>query len=171
MLLLGGETANTFLNPSPAQIREKESAETLAMLDKRIGERTCIFAEVDRVEGPEAASRPDGTTPAPVVQMGSYNCFTPEDDFDLSAWYAQNRLPELGRMPGAVCTRKLVSAAGWAKHSIFYEFVSLDVVKAHFPRSDKLISGENDWSYEVVKRLLHAPGSPTLAQRIWPAVS
>ena len=51
------------------------------------------------------------------------------------------------------------------------EFVSLDVVKAHFPRSDKLISGENDWSYEVVKRLLHAPGSPTLAQRIWPAVS
>ncbi len=168
LLLFGAATPEAFLNPSPAQLLEAHSGETRAMLAKRIGARTCILTEVDRVNGPDAATRAIGGVPAPVLQMGTFNCFTPEDDFDLSAWYAQDRLPAMKYMPGCVGARKLVSAAGWAKHSIFYEFSSLEKVLSHFPRADKLIAGENDWSYRVCQRLLHAPGSPTRGRRIWP---
>tara|TARA_Y100000590_G_scaffold468724_1_gene652790 strand:+ start:489 stop:1229 length:741 start_codon:yes stop_codon:yes gene_type:complete len=170
LLLIGGLSCDVFLNPNPTQILERETKDTIDMLQKRVGERACIFTEVDRVKGPDAHTRADGGVPAPIIQMGSYNCFTPEDDFDLSSWYAQHRLPEMKHMRGAVGARKLVSAAGWAKHSIFYEFSSLDKVVKYFPRADILMEGENDWTYHVCKRLLHAPGSPTRAKRIWPVV-
>ena len=170
LLLFGGTSAEVFLSPNPAQLAETYSDETKAMLAKRIGERTGIFTEVDRVNGPDAAKRAVGGVPAPILQMGTFNCFTPEDDFDLSSWYAQDRLPAMKYMRGCVGTRKLVSVAGWAKHSIFYEFSSLEKVLEHFPRADKLFPGENDWSYHVCQRLLHAPGSPTRGKRIWPPV-
>ena len=170
LLLFGAASAEVFLSPNPAQLAETYSDETKAMIAKRIGERTGIFTEVDRVNGPAADTRAVGGVPAPIVQMGAFNCFTPEDDFDLSSWYAQDRLPAMKYMRGCVGTRKLVSVAGWAKHSIFYEFASLEKVLAHFPRADKLFPGENDWSYHVCQRLLHAPGSPTRGKRIWPPV-
>lgn len=170
LLLFGAASSEVFLNPAPAQVMAAQDEKTKAMLAKRIGERAGVFTEADRVSGPDAALRATGAAPAPVLQMGTYNCFTPEDDFDLSAWYAQDRLPAMKYMPGCVGARKLVSVAGWAKHAIFYEFSSLEKVLAHFPRADKLIPGENDWSYRACRRLLHAPGSPTRGRRIWPPV-
>ena len=117
LLLFGAASAEVFLSPNPAQLAETYSDETKAMIAKRIGERTGIFTEVDRVNGPAADTRAVGGVPAPIVQMGAFNCFTPEDDFDLSSWYAQDRLPAMKYMRGCVGTRKLVSVAGWAKHS------------------------------------------------------
>ncbi|MFC1491837.1 hypothetical protein ACFLQ0_04535 [Nitrospinota bacterium] len=167
--MFGGESTYTFMNPSLAQLAEKESAETREMLGRRIGARTCIFAEETRVEGPEIARRPSGTVPGPVIEMGSFNLKAPEDELEMGAWYAQLRLPALERMRGCIGVRKLVSSSGWAKHSILYEFVSTDVLE-HFPGINLVQGAEKEWSIRVVGTLYHAPGSPTIGKRIWPPV-
>jgi hypothetical protein len=66
-------------------------------------------------------------------------------------------------MTGAVGARKLVSISGWAKHAILYEFVTMEERDQYFVDTDR------DWSGRVVENLIHAPGSPTLGTRIWPA--
>ena len=73
------------------------------------------------------------------------------------------RLPLMEPMTGAVGARKLVSISGWAKHAILYEFVSIEANQKYFVDNDR------DWTGKVIKNLIHAPGSPTLGQRIWPA--
>ena len=91
------------------------------------------------------------------------------DEDELAAWYAQWRLPCMQKMPGCVRVRKLVSVAGWAKHAIVYEFTSVAA------RNDQFLDHERDnpkmeaWTDQVVRKLVHAPGSPNLARRIWPA--
>ena len=90
--------------------------------------RSCIFTEETRVDGPEAASRPPGTVPGLIIEMGTFNPMSLEEEFELGAWYAQVRLPDLAPMPGCLGVRKLVSTAGWAKHSILYEFVSTEAL-------------------------------------------
>ncbi len=66
-------------------------------------------------------------------------------------------------MTGAVGARKLVSISGWAKHAILYEFVTMEERDQYFVDTDP------DWSSKVVANLIHAPGSPSLGTRIWPA--
>ena len=168
-VMFGGESAYTFMNPSFAQLAKEESAETREMLGRRLGARTCIFTEEIRLEGPEIARRPPGTVPGPVIQMGSFNLKSPEDELEMGTWYAQLRLPALERMQGCIGVRKLVSSSGWAKHSILYELVSTDVLE-HFPGIKLLQGAEKEWSIQVVGTLDHMPGSPMIAERIWPPV-
>lgn len=169
ILLFGAESSYVFMNPSLADYAQKESAETREMLGMRIGVRSGIFTEETRVEGPAAASRPPCTTPGPVILMGSFALGSLEDERKMGAWYAQVRLPDLTRMPGCIGARKLVSSAGWADHSMFHEFVSLDVMK-QFPGPWNLPEGPiKERSIRAAASLLHAPGSPNTARCIWPA--
>ena len=65
-------------------------------------------------------------TPAPCIQLGSFNSGSPEDEDELLAWYADYRLPAMGEMPSSIGMRKLASVSGWAKHGVMYEFTSLE---------------------------------------------
>ena len=40
-----------------------------------------------------------------------------------------------------------------------------------FVEHEKANPKMEQWTDDVVRKLVHAPGSPNLAQRIWPAVS
>ena len=132
---MGAATPHTFFNPSLAQLERQQDSETREMLALRQGTRTCILTEVDRVDGPEIIKRPAGTTPGPVIQMGAFNMQTIDDEFELAAWYAQDRLMAIAGMRGAIGARKMVSIAGWAKHSVLYEFIS------HEARDKEFIKG------------------------------
>ena len=71
-------------------------------------------------------------------------------------------MPRLKEMTGCVGARNLVSVAGWAKHAIMYEWISLESLKENFTTETI------ERSRNAVKSLIHAPGSPTLGERIWP---
>ena len=99
--------------------------------------------------------------------MGSFVTVLPEDDFELGAWYRQSRLPAVTNTPGCIGARKLVSVAGWANHSILYEFTSFGSFEARPGTDDK----PNEWAgRHVLSYVIHAPGSPSVGKRIWPAV-
>ena len=159
LLLYGAENPHTFVDPSPAELAASMTAETRALLGRRIAPRSCIFVEVARVNGPEAKTRAPGITPGPVIQLGTFNINALENEDELSAWYARSRWSLLTPMPGCVGARKLVSISGWAKHAILYDFVSLEAVEKHF-----VDTGE--WSQRVIRNLIHAPHSPSLGVRI-----
>ena len=162
--LLGAASPHVFCAPAG----EEESAEARGMLGRRTGERICIFSEEARVDGPEAASRAPGLTPGPAIQMGSFVAQSVEAEFDLSAWYARYRLPAMARMPGCVGARKLLSVAGWAKHSILYEFTSLEAREENFQGQEDQSLDEKSWTGRVIRYVTHAPGSPSVGRRIWP---
>ena len=171
LLLLGGVDAHVFVDPPVRELQTGPDRDAAAMLGRRLAERTCIFAEVARVDGPAGALRGPGMTPGPWVQMGSYNVDSPDREEELSAWYARYMLPLGERLPGCVGLRKLVSVSGWARHGILYEFADLEsasgVEQQHITRAGGLkLKG---WHRQVIGSLVHAPDSPTFGVRIWPA--
>ena len=72
--------------------------------------------------------------------------------------------------PACVRTRKLASVAGWAKHSIFYEYSSLEARNKSYLTIEEGNPQAKAWADRMVPKLIHAPGSANLATRIWPAV-
>lgn len=168
VLLFGAASPHVFCDPSLAEIEAAQGPEAGEMLGRRLGLRTCIFSEEARVDGPEVATRGPGLTPGPAIQMGSFNANSLEAEFDLAAWYAQYRLPAMAAMKGCVGARKLVSVAGWAKHSILYEFISLEAREENFMGHEAMALDEKEWSGRVIRYLTHAPGSPSVGRRIWP---
>ena len=170
LALVGGLTAHTFLNPSPGQLSERQSPETRRMIGLRREVYPCIFAEETRVDGPEIAKRGPGITPGPVIQMGNFNVDSHQIEDDVGAWYAQHRLPFMASMPGCIGARKLLATAGWGKHSILYEYVSLEARQERFVPHEELAHDTNSWTSRVLPRLVHAPCSPAVGWRIWPPV-
>ena len=65
LLLLGGVDAHVFVNPPVRELQTGPDRDAAAMLGRRLAERTCIFAEVARVDGPAGALRGPGMTPGP----------------------------------------------------------------------------------------------------------
>ena len=171
LLLLGAVDAHVFVDPPAVDLQAGSGPGATEMLGRRRGQRTCIFAEVARVDGPAVASRGPDITPGPWIQMGSYNVDSPDREEDLSGWYANYMLPLGERLPGCVGLRKLVSIAGWARHGILYEFADLDsasgIERQHITAAGGLeLKGRHR---EVIGSLIHAPDSPTFGVRIWPA--
>ncbi|MBI2872826.1 MAG: hypothetical protein HYY00_06520 [Chloroflexi bacterium] len=162
IMLCGAVSPHVFVDPSPAELEARMTAEAREMLGRRIAARSCIFVEVARVDGPEVSQRGPGITPGPAFELGSFNINALENEEEVSTWYARSRLPRMTKMPGCIGVRKLVSIAGWAKHGILYEFVSLEAIEKYFTRDP------SEWSQQVIKNLVHAPGSPSIGKRLWP---
>jgi len=169
LAMFGGASAHTFLNPSPGQLAQSQSAQTRRLLGMRRNAAACILAEEVRVDGPDAAKRAPGTTPGPVVQMGNYNAASPAVEDDLGAWYAQERLPLLSRLPGCIGARKLLATVGSHKHAILHEFTSLDLRERHFGPHEAQAHDPKTWMGRVRPQLTHAAYSPAVGLRIWPA--
>jgi len=140
------------------------------MLALREGERANVMLEESRVYGPEANPPESDRAPAPCIQLGSFNAAAPQDEDELSYWYAQWRLPSMKSVPGVVRVRKFVSVSGWAKHACCYEFTSVEARNEHFVHYERGRPDMEEWSKRAVKNLVHAPGSPNLARRIFLAI-
>lgn len=167
--LFGGDNTHTFLHPSPGQLAKKQGAETRRFIGMRIDPAMAILAEEARIDGPDAAGRGPGLTTAPVLQIGHYNAPTPAVDDDLGGWYAQQRFPLLKMLPGCVGARKMLASVGAYKHAILHEFSSLELRERHFAVHEAERDDPNTWMGRVVPQLIHAPYSPAVGCRIWPA--
>ena len=172
VLLVGAASPHVFLDPSIHDASWHRGEADAAMLGRRLGTRTAIFAEEARVTGPASGTRPAGSTPAPAIQFGTFRVRSLDEEFDLGCWYAQYRLPFMAQMTGSVATRKLVCVAGWPKHGILYEFTSLEDRLANFETPHESFALDpKEWTGRVVRYTVHAPGSPTVAERLWPPVT
>jgi hypothetical protein len=169
LAVFGAEAARVFLNPSPGQLARRQGAETKRMIGLRRQVHSCILAEEARVDGPEAAKRGPGMTPGPVIQMGNYNAASPEVEDDLGAWYAQERLPLLAKLPGCIGARKMLATVGACKHAILHEFLSLELRERHFGPHEADARKPETWMGRIRPKLDHAPWSPAVGVRIWPA--
>ncbi len=168
ILLFGGDDAHVFVRPTPREFHAQLPAADRKMLALRLAERTNIMTEEARIHGP-AAAQPAETALSPCIQIGSFNAGADQDEDELAAWYATWRLPCMEKMPGCVRVRKYASVAGWAKHAIVYEFTSVAARNDNFIDHESPHPEQEAWSDRVVRKLVHAPGSPNLAQRLWPA--
>lgn len=168
--MVGTTSPHLFVMPGMDDV-DAADPETVRMTGLRRGVRTVITTEQARVNGPEALTRRPGTTPAPFIQLGHFRVRTLEEEIDLSSWYANYRLPTITAMTGAVAARKMVTVAGWAKHVILYEFTSRDAHEANFMGHESLAFSDGEWTNRVVTYTQHAPGSPSIAARIWPPVT
>lgn len=169
IMLFGGETAHAFAHPAPRQLHAELFKDDQKMLAMRERERVNIFTEEDREDGLDARKRESRAALSPCIQLGSFGAGTADED-DLMSWYAQVRLPCMKQLAGCIGIRKMVSVSGWAKHGVLYEFVSLAERNKHFPDHDKNKPDWAAWTDRLVRQLLHAPGSPNVAQRIFSAV-
>lgn len=170
MLLFGAHEPHVFADPITEQCDASLPEADRRILALRSGERRAIFAEQARVDGSNASPAETPLTLSPCVQLGSFNSRDWRDEEELAAWYARWYLPATQHIQGCVRTRKLVSVAGWAKHAIIFEFTSLDARNKNFVNHDNTNTEMEAWTDKVVRRLIHAPGSPAVAQRVWPAV-
>jgi hypothetical protein len=167
MLLFGGDGPHSFVNPTPAQFHDTLTVQSQRRLGLRSGVRTNLMVEQARVIGPEA-QRFSGLSPC--IQLGSFNSASIEDEDELADWYAQWYLASCAHVPGCVRARKLVSVSGWAKHAVLFEFESLEARNRNFVNHEAGHPDRAAWTDKVVRRLIHAPGSPSVARRIWPAI-
>ncbi len=171
LLLIGAASPHIFFNPNFPQIRERHSGETKGMVGRRIGLNVCVFSEETRVDGPDVSTRESGGPPGPYIQMGNFNVNTLEDGHDLGGWYAQVRLPFMAEMPGCICARKLLAAAGWGRHSILYEFVSGEARDEKFIPHEEDGLDESTWTGRIHEYVIHASCSPFVGPRLWPPVA
>jgi hypothetical protein len=170
LALFGGSSAHTFLNPSPRQLSVRQNAETRQFIGLRREPYGCILAEEVRVDGPALDARGPEATPGPVIQFGTYNASSPALEDDLGAWYAQERLPLLTRLPGCIGARKMLASVGAYKHAILHEFVSLEMREQHFGPHEAQAHDPGTWMGRIRPQLTHAPRSPAVGKRIWPEV-
>lgn len=166
ILILAATDAHVFAGLTP--FRAKPSATEKKMLAMRIGERVNIFTEEARAAGP--ARREGKYNLAPGIQLGNFNSGSYLDEDELLSWYGHLRLPNFKTLPCGVGIRKLVSVSGWAKHGVLYEFTSVEDRARHFRAHEAKDRKQTAWTHEVVAKLVHAPGSPAVAHRIWPPV-
>lgn len=164
LVLVGAYLPLTFFAPYFADLELPHGFDE--MLALRQGLRTAVFSEEARIDGPSIDDAP--TMPAPAIQMGTLRPRSIEAEFDLIKWYAQYRLPSMGKMQGCVRTRKLNGVAGWPKHGILYEFESLEMRLKHFEQGhESLALDPSHWTNRITRASIHAPGSPFIGERIW----
>jgi hypothetical protein len=170
LALFGGLSAHTFMDPSPSQLKEQQDALTRRMIGLRRETYACIFAEEARVDGPDVMYRASAMTPGPYIQMGNFNVASYTIEDDVGAWYAQHRLPFMTTMPGCIGARKLLAAAGWGKHSVLYEYTSLEAREERFVPHEEQVHAAGSWTARILPQLVHAPCSPAVGRRIWPVI-
>lgn len=168
VVLVGAPDVELFFNPRVDQAKIGIGGDRL---NQRRGARSAVFIEQSYVAGPEMATRPRGGPTGPAIQFGSFRTKTTEDEWDLSAWYGQYRLPAMSGMKGCIATRKLVAVAGWVKHAVLYEFTSLEQRQEHFQGHESLALDQRVWTNKIINYTIHSPGSPVVGSRLWPPVA
>ena len=169
ILVFGGTSAHAFANLTRRKLEPALTPEDRRMLTLRIGERVNIVTEEARAAGPAARRREGKYALAPCIQLGSFNAGSADED-EILDWYANWRLPSMAKLPGCLGIRKLNSFSGWAKHAVLYEFESLAARDEHFPFHENARPEMAAWTDTLVRKLIHAPGSPNVATRLWPPV-
>ena len=169
ILIFGAKKPEIFANPTVTEYHQSLSEKDLMFLKMKREERYNIMTEEAR--GPGSEKKPiDGVGLSECIQLGNFNSGSYEDEDELASWYATWRIPSMKKLPGCQGVRKLVSVSGWAKHAILYEWASPEARNSTFVDHEMENPKMEEWTDRVVRKLVHAPGSPNLARRIWPII-
>jgi hypothetical protein len=168
ILLVGATDADVFGTPTPSAINAALPDAGRKMIAMRVGERVNILTETGRCEGRAAGTYDGRIVGAPCIQIGSFNCPV-EYEEEMHAGYVASRMPAHCATASCVRTRKLNSVAGWAKHVILYEYMSLDGFTRDYEAANSK-SPLGVGGHSIVPYLVHAPFGPNSALRLWPPV-
>ena len=169
ILIFGAKKPEIFADPTVTEYHQSLSEKDLMFLKMKREERYNIMTEEAR--GPGSEKKPiDGVGLSECIQLGNFNSGSYEDEDELASWYATWRIPSMKKLPGCQGVRKLVSVSGWAKHAILYEWSSPEARNSTFVDHEMENPKMEEWTDRVVRKLVHAPGSPNLARRIWPII-
>ena len=169
ILIFGAKKPEVFADPTVTEYHQSLSEKDLMFLKMKREERYNIMTEEAR--GPGSEKKPiDGAGLSECIQLGNFNSGSYEDEDELASWYATWRIPSMKKLPGCQGVRKLVSVSGWAKHAILYEWSSPEARNSTFVDHEMENPKMEEWTDRVVRKLVHAPGSPNLARRIWPII-
>ena len=169
ILIFGAKKPEVFADPTVTEYHQSLSEKDLMFLKMKREERYNIMTEEAR--GPGSEKKPiDGVGLSECIQLGNFNSGSYEDEDELASWYATWRIPSMKKLPGCQGVRKLVSVSGWAKHAILYEWSSPEARNSTFVDHEMEHPKMEEWTDRVVRKLVHAPGSPNLARRIWPII-
>jgi len=170
LLIVAGKTTEAFLDPSVRALEKEWDRKFGGMLSLRRGLRSELLLEEKRVGGPAEPEGGYGLKPSPAIMFGTFRLPTPDHEYEMGSWYLKVRLPMMQETPGCIRVRKLVGVAGWAKYGAFYEFES-DEDRQRWKAINVLtVRDPNHWTSKVIPSTRHAPGSPTIGIRTWPAV-
>jgi hypothetical protein len=170
-LAVGAAAPRDFLDPSMLDLERQWDEASGGKLSLRKRVRSGIFVESVRVHGPAWPKDGYGLDPAPAVMLGSFRMPTPEQEFELGTWYLKVRLPFMQETPGCIRVRIYAGVAGWAKYAAFYEFESHEDRKRWKALNEKTVRDPSHWTHRVIGSTQHAPGSPTIGVRTWPAAN
>jgi hypothetical protein len=166
LVLVGATSSAMFFDDRSPVLEKNQSAETQRRLPQRKEVRWLIGREDFRLNGPEYAQADLGGAPSECIQMGSFNVNSPEAEIGLGQWYQALRCPQFSRSGSCIRMRKLLSVAGWARHSVLYEFTSNEE-RARNLEGDRDIAN-NQWGESLLKHTIHSPGSPVIGLRAYP---
>lgn len=131
------------------------------------GSYQALFIESERTPGTEPIG--DGTFGG-AIQLGTFSMKDEEGDWAVADWYDSLRLPSIEEMPGTHRARRLFSVCGAPKFGILYEFTSLETRERYFERAHEKHALDNAHpTGKIVERTIHAPMSPSVGERIFPA--
>lgn len=167
LVLVGATAPNVFFHAGSPLDKKNQSKETRARLAERQEVRWLISKEEFRVNGPDYGMSVPGGVPGACIQMGSFNMTTPESEIGLGQWYEQLRYAEFAKSPSCRRMRKLLVVAGWAKHSVIYEFTSNEDRARNMEHT---ATHANPWGEKIIAQTVHTPGSPVIGIRKWPKV-
>lgn len=171
VLIVGAAGIAPLVSPDIETLERDEVGRARELLDLRIGVRTALFVEMARCDGPELGHRIPGTTPGPVIQMGTLRLDDAGKDA-IGSYYVDYKLPSVARTAACIGLRVLTTVRGWPDIGVIYEFTSLEGRRRHFIEDverQALQPEQHPVAAGLTAHMEHAPGSPTVATRIWPA--
>jgi hypothetical protein len=154
--MFGAAETRTFLDPSPAQLRERQDALTRRMVGCRAKVQGMVLAEEWRMAGKAAPIR--GTDMgAPAVVLSLFDAADGADDA-VGAWHVQELAPRIAANEGCLRIRKLLASIGSCRHALVIELASTKAWGG--------LAARQRLSPDEATTPAHVP---TIGQRNWPA--
>ena len=153
--LFGGTDSRTFLDPSPAQIKPHQPAETRAMMAHRSNSKMLILSEEWTFDSDNAAAESSPRINAESIGVALFDAGA--NDETLGAWLVQDYLANAGK---AGVARKFLASAGEPRHVLVQELGKHETAQG---------TTQDAWSERVSSVPSRASVSALVARRVWPA--
>jgi hypothetical protein len=159
--MFGAQTPRVFLDPSPAQLKLRQSGLTREMMECRIDGRSSVFCEEWSSRGTALGLSCGQAVVAPTIQLEFFDACG--HDEDLASWCAQEHMPHFAGSEGCMASRKMIASAGAVRHAVLHEFASTAAAQT--------IAGAealSEWHARVHAQVQQPLGTALLGQRLWP---
>jgi hypothetical protein len=158
--LFGGTDSSVFYNPSPAQIKPRQTPETRTMMSYRSNSTMLVLSEEWAFDGDTGSSVTSPHITAENLSLALFNAN--DNDENLGAWLVQDYL---ANSASSGVTRKFLASTGAVRHLLVQETGSNEI-----PKKSIANPSSNDWSAQVASYLSYPAGAPLAARRVWPAI-